>query len=95
MLDEWLRRRNHPGAIPYLQPRPRVKYTGVQRVFDIAHKTILFACIGTSILLSGHLIFWMVTGEGKKQRELANASLAAKNAPEKPPDEPISYNRSA
>jgi hypothetical protein len=75
VFDEWLKsKRNSKSGLPPMPLPPKVKYTGIQRVFDIAHKTIIYTCIGTSVLLAGQLALWIITGEGRKHREEAIAA---------------------
>lgn len=82
MFEHWLKSKKsvHPSPLPQ-----RPKYKGIQRIFEIAHKSVIYTCIGVSLLIVGQLGLWMATGEGRRHREDA-ISLALKKHKESQPD---------
>ena len=64
VFEYWLNSRKPGRHNLQLPPRPRV--TGLERVYDIAHKSIVFTCMGISALLVAQLAYWTITKKGRK-----------------------------
>lgn len=83
IFEHWIKsKKTSVKSPPSLPPRP--KYRGIQRVFEIAHKSVIYTCLGVSVLIAGQLALWMVTGEGRQHREEAIAIAMSKHKESQP-----------